>query len=58
MHQKVMKLIMTIMGATCYMTFICGEVFTIDNQLLCDGELGIKDCNSHLFEQGGWKIKE
>jgi hypothetical protein len=53
MHQKVMKLIMTIMGATCYMTFICGEVSTIDNQLLGDGELGIKDCNSHLFEQGG-----
>lgn len=43
---------------TCYMTFNCGGIFTIDNQLLCDGDLGIKDCDYHLFELGGWKIKE
>jgi hypothetical protein len=38
---------------TCYMTFNCGGIFTIDNQLLCDGDLGIKDCDYHLFELGG-----
>jgi hypothetical protein len=35
------------------MAFNCGGIFTIDNQLLCDGKLGIKDCISHLFELGG-----
>jgi len=35
------------------MAFYYGGIFTINNQLLCDGKLAIKDYISHLFELGG-----